>query len=128
MNTGHDGSLTTVHANASVEALARLETLALMSGLDLPSRAIREQIGASIDVIVQQSRYADGSRRISEISECVGLDHDGLFELRTLFRFVRSGTGPAGEVLGDYRATGYLPSFLDQFIVMGLVAPGETYL
>jgi pilus assembly protein CpaF len=128
MNTGHDGSLTTVHANSSVEALARLETLALMSGLDLPSRAIREQIGSSIDVIVQQSRYADGSRRIGEISEVVGLDHDGLFELRTLFRFVRSGTGPGGEVLGHYRATGYLPSFLDQFIVMGLVAPGETYV
>ena len=128
MNTGHDGSLTTVHANSSVEALARLETLALMSGLDLPARAIREQIGASIDVIIQQNRYSDGSRRIGEISEVVGLDDDGLFELRTLFRFVRSGTGKSGEILGHYRPTGYLPSFLDQFIVMGLVAPGETYL
>jgi pilus assembly protein CpaF len=128
MNTGHDGSLTTTHANSTSEALSRLETLALMSGVDLPSRAIREQIGASIDVIIQQSRYSDGSRRISEIAEVVGLDQDGEFELRPLFRFVRSGMGASGKVLGQYRATGYLPSFLDQFIVMGLVAPGETYL
>jgi pilus assembly protein CpaF len=128
MNTGHDGSLTTTHANSSFEALSRLETLALMSGVDLPSRAIREQIGTSIDVIVQQSRFSDGSRRVSEISEVVGLDHDGEFELRTLFLFVRTGMGKNGEVLGHYRATGYLPSFLDQFLVMGLIGPGETYL
>jgi pilus assembly protein CpaF len=128
MNTGHDGSLTTTHANSTFEALSRLETLALMSGVDLPSRAIREQIGTSINVIIQQSRFSDGSRRVSEISEVVGLDHDGEFELRPLFRFVRLGMGKNGEVLGHYRATGYLPSFLDQFIVMGLVAPGETYL
>jgi pilus assembly protein CpaF len=128
MNTGHDGSLTTTHANSTQEALARLETLALMSGVELPARAIREQIATSIDLIVQQSRYSDGTRRVSEISEVVGLGDDGEFEVRTLFRFVRSGRGPQGEVLGDYRATGYLPSFLDQFIVMGLVEKGEAYL
>ncbi|HEY3593767.1 MAG TPA: hypothetical protein VGL13_07835, partial [Polyangiaceae bacterium] len=113
---------------STFEALSRLETLALMSGVDLPSRAIREQIGASIDVIVQQSRFSDGSRRVSEIAEVVGLDHDGEFELRPLFRFERTGMGPNGEVLGHYRATGYLPSFLDQFMVMGLIGPGETFL
>jgi pilus assembly protein CpaF len=128
MNTGHDGSLTTTHANSTIEAVARLETLALMSGVELPARAIREQIATSIDIIVQQSRYSDGSRRVSEIAEVVGLGDDGEFELRTLFRFVRSQQGPNGEVLGDYRATGYLPSFLDEFIVMGLVRKGEAYL
>jgi pilus assembly protein CpaF len=128
MNTGHDGSLTTTHANSTFEALARLETLALMSGVELPSRAIREQIGASIDVIVQTTRFSDGTRRIAEVSEVVGLDDGSEFEMRPLFRFVRSGQGPEGRVLGDFRATGYLPSFIDQFIVMGLVGTGETYL
>jgi pilus assembly protein CpaF len=128
MNTGHDGSLTTTHANSPVEALARLETLCMMSGVNLPARAIREQIATSIDVIVQQSRYSDGSRRVSAISEVVGIGLDGDVELRPIFDFVRTGMGPRGEVLGDFRATGYLPSFLDQFIVMGLVGKGEPFL
>jgi pilus assembly protein CpaF len=128
MNTGHDGSLTTTHANSTLEALGRLETLALMSGVELPARAIREQIVGSIDVIVQQARFADGSRRITEIAEVVGLGDDGEFEMRPLFHFVRSGHGPKGEVSGSFRSTGYLPSFLPQFIVLGLVKHGEAYL
>jgi pilus assembly protein CpaF len=128
MNTGHDGSLTTTHANSPEEALARLETLCMMSGVNLSARAIREQIATSIDVIVQQSRYSDGSRRVSAISEVVGIGTDGDVELRPLFGFVRTGTGPRGEVLGEFRATGYLPSFLNQFVVMGLVGEGEPYL
>jgi pilus assembly protein CpaF len=129
MNTGHDGSLTTTHANSPIEAVNRIETLCLMSGIDLPSRAIREQIASSIHVIVQQTRFADGSRRISAISEVAGISQEsGEIELRPIFHFVRLGTGPEGKVLGEFRATGYLPSFLDDFIVMGLVKPGEPYL
>ena len=128
MNTGHDGSLTTTHANSPREALSRLETLALMGGIELPSRAIREQIATSIHLIVQVSRLPDGTRRVTSVSEVAGLEEDGLFEERPIFEFVRSGTGERGAVLGAFRATGYLPSFLDQFIVMGLVAPGEPYL
>jgi pilus assembly protein CpaF len=128
MNTGHDGSLTTTHANSPLEALARLETLCMMSGVQLPARAIREQIASSIDVIVQQSRYSDGSRRISAISEVVGIAPSGEIELRPIFDFVRTGMGPQGQVLGEFRATGYLPSFLGQFIVMGLVPKGEPFL
>jgi pilus assembly protein CpaF len=127
MNTGHDGSLTTTHANSPPEAIARLETLALMAGLDLPSRAIREQIAGSIHLVVQQTRFADGSRRISMISEVSGIE-DGQISTRPIFEFVRTGTGPGGKVLGEHRATGYLPSFLDAFIVGGLVRPGEPYL
>ena len=128
MNTGHDGSLTTTHANSPEEALGRLETLALMAGVDLPSKAIRDQIASSIHIIVQQSRFADGTRKVTEIAEVAGLEDDGSIELLPIFEFERTGTGPKGQVIGRHRSTGYLPSFLDQFIVMGLVKPGEPYL
>lgn len=128
MNTGHDGSLTTTHANSPAEALARLETLALMAGVDLPSKAIRDQIASSIHVIVQQSRFADGTRKVTQIAEVAGMEDDGTIELLPIFEFRRTGTGAQGQVLGQFRSTGYLPSFLDEFIVMGLVKPGEPYL
>jgi pilus assembly protein CpaF len=128
MNTGHDGSLTTTHANSPDEAIARIETLVLMGGVELPSRAIREQIASSIHLVVQQSRFSDGTRRISAISEVSGIDEHGQIEIRPIFEFVRTGTGPGGKVLGEHRATGYLPSFLDAFIVAGLVRRGEPYL
>jgi pilus assembly protein CpaF len=128
MNTGHDGSLTTTHANSPREAVARLETLALMSGLDLPSRAIREQIANSVHIVVQQTRFNDGSRRVSNISEVVGINDNGEIELREIFAFYRTGTGPDGKVIGEFRATGYLPSFLDTFIAYGLVKDGRDYL
>jgi pilus assembly protein CpaF len=128
MNTGHDGSLTTTHANSPIEAVARLETLCLMAGLDLPVRAIRDQIASSVHVIVQQARLPDGSRKVTEVSEIIGLGDQGEVELRSIFKYVRTGTGPKGKVLGEYRATGYLPSFLETFIVMGLIRSGEPYL
>jgi len=128
MNTGHDGSLTTTHANSPREAIARLETLVLMGGLDLPSRAIREQIAGAVNVIVQQSRLSDGTRKVTSITEVVGINDEGEVELRPIFEFVRTGTGHAGKVQGEFRATGYLPSFLDTFIVMGLVQKGEPFL
>src|SRR6187402_3118275 len=128
MNTGHDGSLTTTHANSAREALARIETLVLMAGIDLPARAIREQIASSIQVIVQQSRLPDGSRKVTTIAELSGLDGSGEFVLRPIYEFSRTGTGAQGQVLGEFAATGYLPSFLNQFIVRGLVQPGEPYL
>jgi pilus assembly protein CpaF len=127
MNTGHDGSLTTTHANSPREAINRLEVLALMSGIDLPARAIREQIANSVHIVVQQSRFADGSRRVTAITEVTGLDDNFEVQLRPIFEFVRTGTGDGGKILGEYRATGYLPSFLDQFIAYGLVQ-GRDYL
>ncbi len=128
MNTGHDGSMTTTHANSPMEALKRIETLCLMAGIDLPSRAIREQIAGSIHLIVQQTRFGDGSRKVSAISEVCGLDDDLNFELVPIFQFVRSGTGKKGEVMGSFRATGYLPTFLNEFIVKGLVPKTGPYL
>jgi pilus assembly protein CpaF len=128
MNTGHDGSLTTTHANSPAEAIRRLETLALMAGLDLPPRAIREQIASSVHVIVQQSRLSDGSRKIVAVSEVVGMNADGDVELRPIFRFVKTATSADGTVEGEFRATGYLPSFLPDFVVAGLIPKGERYL
>jgi len=128
MNTGHDGSLTTTHANSAREAIARLETLCLMAGVDLPVRAIREQIANSIHLLVQQSRLSDGSRKVTAITEVVGIDDAGDVELLPIFQFHRTGTGKDGKVLGEFRATGFLPTFLNAFVVMGLVKPGEAYL
>jgi len=129
MNTGHDGSLTTTHSNSPVEAISRIETLCLMSGVELPARAIREQIANSIHLIVQQTRLSDGTRKITEISEVTGMNEETHeIEMRPIFEFIRTGTGTAGKVIGEFRATGYLPTFLDQFLVMGLVRRGEAYL
>jgi pilus assembly protein CpaF len=125
MNTGHEGSMTTTHANSPREAVARLETLCLMAGLDLPAKTIREQIATSVDVIIQQTRFSDGSRRVTSISEIVGMDSDGDLELHEIFGYVRTGTGPGGKVLGEHRASGYMPTFLDEFITMGLITDGE---
>jgi pilus assembly protein CpaF len=129
MNTGHDGSLTTTHANSPLEAIARIETLCLMSGVELPVRAIREQIAGSIHLVVQQARMADGSRKVTAISEVAGINEETHeIEMRPIFEYVRTGTGVGGKVVGDFRATGYLPTFLDEFLIMGLVQRGEAYL
>jgi pilus assembly protein CpaF len=125
MNTGHEGSMTTTHANSPREAVARLETLSLMAGLDLPVRAIRAQIASSVHLIVQQSRFSDGSRRIISVAEVAGIDDEGEIEINEIFGFFRTGTGPKGEVQGEFRASGYLPSFLDEMIAMGLIEKGD---
>lgn len=126
MNTGHEGSMTTVHANSPNEALARLETLALMSGLDLPARSIREQIAQSIHLIVYQARLSDGARKVTAIAEVVGIDDDRLVTA-PIFEFVRTGTGSRGRVAGEFRTTGYLPSYLGDFIRHGLIEDGQFF-
>jgi pilus assembly protein CpaF len=128
MNTGHDGSLTTTHANSPREAIARIETLVLMAGVDLPVRAIREQIASSVHLIVQQSRLSDGSRKITAINEVIGIGDDGQIETVPIFEFARTGTGPKQEVIGEFRATGFLPTFVSLFVTMGLIKPGESFL
>ena len=124
MNTGHDGSLTTTHANSPREAVSRIETLCLMAGLDLPVRAIRQQIAASVHLFVQQSRFADGSRRVTSIAEVVGISEEGEVELREIFAFKVTDAGIGAEVRGEFAPTGYLPSFIDQFVTHGLVKDG----
>jgi pilus assembly protein CpaF len=128
MNTGHDGSLTTTHANSPREAISRLETLVLMSGLELPVRAIREQIAGAVNVLVQQSRLSDGSRKVTAITEVTGINDEGEIEIVPIFRYVRTGTNKEGKAEGEFQATGFLPTFLNVFRVMGLVKPGESFL
>ena len=125
MNTGHEGSMTTTHANSPAEALKRIETLCMMAGLDLSPRAIREQIAASVHVVVQQARFSDGTRRVTSITEIGPLGEAGELVLHEIFAFHRSGISPAGGVLGEHRTTGYVPSFLDEFITRGLIRRGE---
>lgn len=125
MNTGHEGSMTTTHANSAREAMKRIETLCMMAGLDLSPKSVREQIASSVHVVVQQTRLSDGTRRVTSIAEVDALDEDGELVLHDIFCFHRTGTGPRGEVVGEHRSTGYVPSFLDDFIARGLVEGGE---
>jgi pilus assembly protein CpaF len=105
MNTGHEGSLTTVHANSSRDCLARIETMVLMAGADLPLTAIRTQIASAIDIIVQQARLLDGSRRVVKITEVVDME-GGIITTQDLFEFEQMGVDEDGKVLGVYRANG----------------------
>ena len=112
MNTGHDGSLTTIHANSPRDSLNRLETLALMAGAELPSRAIREQISSAINVIVQQSRLRDGTRKVIAVSEVLGL-HGDQVKVQDIFVFKQTGVTQEGKVQGYFTATGIVPKYFD---------------
>jgi len=119
MNTGHDGSLTTVHANTPSDALRRLENLVLMAGLDLPLRAVRELIASAVHVVVQISRFSDGTRKVTAISEVNDL-YDGEFQMQDIFTFRRTGISPEGRVRGVFSATGVIPAFLDDLMQAGM--------
>jgi pilus assembly protein CpaF len=120
MNTGHDGSLTTAHANSPRDLLSRLETMVLMSGMDLPVRAIREQIASAVDVIIQQSRMMDGTRKITEICEVTGMEGD-VIVTQELFRYETEGELDAsGKLKGRFLATGTVPLFMPRFIAGGV--------
>ena len=119
MNTGHEGSLTTLHANTPRDAMARLETLVLMAGMDLPLTAIRDQIASAIDIIVQQTRYACGSRKISSITEITGMEN-GRMQLQEIFKFDHKGYGEDGKVMGRFVATENIPHFYEELRSQGV--------
>ena len=119
MNTGHDGSLTTVHANSPRDVISRLETMVLMSGMELPSRAIREQIASAVDIIIHESRLADGSRKVMAISEVTGQEGDQIV-MQDIFSFRQTGIDGAGKVVGEMRPTGAIPTWIDQLKSRGL--------
>jgi len=120
MNTGHDGSLTTVHANAPRDVVSRLETLVLMSGMDLPVRAIREQIASAVDLIIHESRFSDGSRRVTNITEVVGLEGDRT-TMQDIFVFEQTGITSEGKIMGRFMPTGSVPTFLEEMRAKGVV-------
>ena len=122
MNTGHDGSLTTIHANNPRDAVARLETMALMSNLNLPDRALRQQIGSAISVVVQVARQSDGSRRITHVTEITGVSGD-IVAMQDIFVFEKLGIDAGGRVLGRFKATGVSPKFAERLKTSGIVLP-----
>jgi pilus assembly protein CpaF len=127
MNTGHDGSLTTLHANTPRDALARLETMVLMGGVDLPTRAIREQAASALDLIVHQARLRDGSRRITHITEVTGMEAD-VITTQDLFLFdFHAGVDERGRYRGSLRSTGIRPSFLQQLVDQGIPTPAGLF-
>ena len=119
MNTGHDGSLTTVHANSPRDVISRLETMVLMSGMELPSRAIREQIASAVDIIIHESRMSDGSRKVTAITEVTGLEGSQIV-MQDIFAFRQTGVDAHGKVLGEMRPTGAVPTWIDQLKGRGL--------
>jgi pilus assembly protein CpaF len=126
MNTGHEGSLSTIHANTPRDALARLETMVMMAGMDLPSRAIREQVASAVHLIVQVSRLSDGSRKVVSVSEIQGMEGN-VIVMQDIFAYQQKGVGEGGKVLGQMQATGMVPKFIDRFNSAGLHLPAEIF-
>ena len=127
MNTGHEGSLTTVHANTPRDALSRLETMILFAGTNLPDRAMREQIASALDVIIQVSRLSDGSRRVMSVTEVTGTEGD-IIQLQEIYRFQRVGITAEGRVAGQFEATGVRPRFADKLLLAGIDLPAKLFL
>ena len=126
MNTGHDGSLTTLHANTPRDTISRLETMALMAGIDFPIKVIREQIASAIDLIVQTARMRDGARKIIQITEVQGMEGD-IVVMQDVFRFAERGTDPNGKVLGETKSSGIRPKFTPRLEQYGFVLPAEMF-
>ncbi len=124
MNTGHDGSMTTIHANSPRDALARLETLVLMSGIELPVKAIRQQVAGAINIFCQLGRLRDGSRRVTSITEVTGMEGETI-TMQEIFVFESQGAGPDGKIIGHFKPTGIRPKILDRMFTMGLALPAE---
>ena len=119
MNTGHDGSLTTVHANSPRDVISRLETMVLMSGMELPSRAIREQIASAVDIVIHESRMSDGTRKVTAITEVTGLEGSQIV-MQDIFAFRQRGVGPDGKIIGEFKPTGAMPTWYDQLAGRGI--------
>jgi pilus assembly protein CpaF len=126
MNTGHDGSLTTIHANSPRDAIARMETMAMMANLNLPEKAIRQQIASAVAIIIQISRMSDGTRRITHFSEITGMSEE-VVSLQDIFRFEKRGLGPNNKVLGRFHSTGIVPKFLEKLKTSGIEVSMDIY-
>ena len=127
MNTGHDGSLTTLHANTPRDALSRLETMVLMSGMDLPLKVVRQQISSAVDLIIQQTRLKDGSRKVTAITEVIGMEGDTVV-MTDIFKFEQTGVGQNGKILGELKATGIRPLFGPKLEAAGYKLGAEIFM
>src|SRR5580658_509108 len=126
MNTGHEGSMTTIHANTSRDALSRLESMVAMANVNMPERSVRQQIASAISIVVQVSRMSDGSRKVVDISEITGLE-ENIISMHDIFNFVRKGIGPDGRVMGSFQPSGIRPKFLERLRVAGILLPAELF-
>jgi pilus assembly protein CpaF len=126
MNTGHEGSMTTIHANTPRDALSRLESMVAMGNTNLPERTVRHQIASAITIVVQCARLSDGTRKVMNISEITGMD-ENVISMHDIFTFVKKGIGPNGKVLGAFRPTGIRPKFLERLRVAGILLPSELF-
>jgi len=126
MNTGHDGSMTTAHSNSPRDTISRVETMCLMAGMDLPIRAIREQIASAVQLVVHQSRMKDGSRKVVNITELSGMEGDMLV-LNDIFVYEQTGIDQNGKAVGRLRPTGHRPRFIDKFETMGIYLPPNIF-
>ncbi|HTW45112.1 MAG TPA: CpaF family protein [Acidobacteriaceae bacterium] len=126
MNTGHEGSMTTIHANTTRDALSRLESMVAMTNLNLPERTVRQQISSAISVVVQVSRLSDGSRRVVNISEITGME-ENVVSMHEIFSFQRKGIGPDGKVVGVFQPSRIRPKFLDRLRVSGIMLPPSMF-
>jgi pilus assembly protein CpaF len=126
MNTGHDGSLTTVHANTPRDAISRIETLVLMAGMDLPLKVVRQQVSSAVDLIVQQTRLKDGQRKVTAVTEVAGMEGD-IIVLSDIFKFNQAGVTPDGKVLGEVSATGIRPNFTPRLEAAGFKLSAEVF-
>ena len=126
MNTGHDGSLTTVHANSPRDAIARLETMAMMANLNLPEKAVRKQIASAVTLVLQVSRFNDGTRRLTHISEITGMEDD-VVSMQDVFLFEKKGVSPDGRTLGTFTATGIRPKFAEKLAASGINLPANLF-
>jgi septum site-determining protein MinD len=127
MNTGHDGSLTTVHANSTYDVISRLDSMVLMSGIELPVRSIREQIASAVDLIVHSARLSDGSRKILQITEITGMKSETGIAMEDIFVFRQTGLNKDGRVLGEFIPTGFIPSFYNELKVRGISLPEDIF-
>lgn len=126
MNTGHDGSMTTIHANTPRDAIARLETLVMMSGFELPVKAIRQQVSGAVDVLIQANRLQGGPRRITAITEIVGMEQDTII-MQDIYKFVQKGVNEEGKAYGQFECTGVRPSFMDRLECNGVRLPASAF-
>jgi pilus assembly protein CpaF len=126
MNTGHEGSMTTIHANTPRDAVARLESMVAMGNMNLPEKSVRQQIAAAITIVVQATRMSDGTRKVTSISEITGME-ESVISMQEIFSFNRKGIGPDGKVIGVFKPSGIRPKFLDRLRLSGIVLPPSLF-
>jgi pilus assembly protein CpaF len=126
MNTGHDGSMTTIHANSCRDALARLESMVAMANVNLPDRAVRQQMASAIGIVLQLSRLSDGSRKVTNMAEITGMDQD-VITMQDIFTFTKRGIGENGKVVGAFQPSRIRPKFVEQIRVSGTHLPQELF-